>query len=453
MKHSIRYQLLTPLLLALVAAVLGVAGFSAWVNLSRRVAQLKERQDDVVGVLEHATFPLTDPILEQMARLSGQQFLVWHPEREQIVASSLARVPGDVERMLAASAEPPEALAFGGDRYAVRTARLRSQPQQRMFVLTSQRSLAEARWEAIWPPFAVGGGTLVLLVPWLLLLTHGWSQRLQGIQQSVARIAAGDLKAIPVADRRDDELSALVADIHRMSERLQQLQQELIQTERERMVAQLAAGFAHQFRNGVAGAAMALQLHAGRCSSANDQSLSVARKQLELLETEIRGLLSLARRTESPRQSLEMPELVGEAVALVAPAAEHRGIALANESPHYGPFLEGSHDGVRSALVNLLLNAIDAAGPSGQVRVRAVPDAAGWTVSIEDNGPGPAAAVAARMTEAFVTTKPEGIGLGLTVVAAVAHDHGGRLSWRRDGGWTVVELWLPFHRASTASAE
>jgi signal transduction histidine kinase len=454
MKHSIRSQLLTPLLVALVAAVAIVAGCSAWWNLSRQMARLRAGQDDVVGVLERASFPLTDPILEQMARLSGQQFVVWDTRVFEIVASSFPEPPAGLEPRLAnwTESEPAviDTIDWQGDSYVVRSARLRSQPWQRMFVLTSRRSLAEARWDAVWPPLAVGAGTLLVLTPWLWGLTRTWAQRLRRIQQAVARIAAGE-PASPSADpdERDDELTALLADVHRLSERLTELQQELIQTERERLMAQLAAGFAHQFRNGVAGASLALQLHAGRCPSADDRSLAVARQQLTLLETEIRGMLSLARRVDSPREALAVPDLVREAVALVQPAAEHRGLELTCDVPDHGPTLLGSRDGVRAALLNLLLNGLDAAGSSGRIRVQAAADDDGWTLSVRDSGPGPSPDVAARMTEAFVTTKPEGIGLGLTVVAAVAHDHGGKLEWRRENGWTVVELWLPCHASRT----
>lgn len=64
-------------------------------------------------------------------------------------------------------------------------------------------------------------------------------------------------------------------------------------------------------------------------------------------------------------------------------------------------------------------------------------------VRISDNGPGPDPQIADRMLQSFVTTKAEGVGLGLAIVTAVAQDHGGRLAWNRSNGWTEMNLILP----------
>ena len=64
-------------------------------------------------------------------------------------------------------------------------------------------------------------------------------------------------------------------------------------------------------------------------------------------------------------------------------------------------------------------------------------------LSVGDTGPGPAAAIRESIRDPFVTGKPEGIGLGLVVVDAVAGMHGGSLDWRRENGMTVFEMRLP----------
>lgn len=82
-------------------------------------------------------------------------------------------------------------------------------------------------------------------------------------------------------------------------------------------------------------------------------------------------------------------------------------------------------------------NAVEAAGPSGTVRVIV---ADGPVVEVSDNGGGPPPEIAARLFEPFVTGKPEGIGLGLAVAKQAADAHGAKLTWERRDGWTVFRI-------------
>ena len=69
-------------------------------------------------------------------------------------------------------------------------------------------------------------------------------------------------------------------------------------------------------------------------------------------------------------------------------------------------------------------------------------------VEVADSGPGPPPELADSLCEAFVTSKPEGVGLGLALAQRVAADHGGRLSWSREDGRNA----LPPHAAAAGSS-
>ena len=101
--------------------------------------------------------------------------------------------------------------------------------------------------------------------------------------------------------------------------------------------------------------------------------------------------------------------------------------------------LSGDAGQLQQLFFNVLGNAVEAAGPGGEVEARLVPGA----VEVWDSGPGPAPEVAERLFEPFVTGKPEGIGLGLAVARHAAEAHGGRIAWRRADGRTIFRVELP----------
>jgi signal transduction histidine kinase len=127
--------------------------------------------------------------------------------------------------------------------------------------------------------------------------------------------------------------------------------------------------------------------------------------------------------------------------------------------PDKPPVIRGHHESLQQMLVNLLLNAIDAAvqpggdgpksqstagRPSGQVEVKlAGDDHKGAVLTVSDSGPGPAADVAEQLFEPLVTDKADGSGLGLTVAREMVELHGGSIRWERRDGATCFIVELP----------
>ena len=93
-------------------------------------------------------------------------------------------------------------------------------------------------------------------------------------------------------------------------------------------------------------------------------------------------------------------------------------------------------------MMNLMLNALEAIGKDGWVRVELLADQKQVRFRVLDNGPG-LPEIAQRLGEAFQTTKPEGVGLGLAVARQVAEGHGGHLLYTRQEDVTCFEFLLP----------
>ena len=452
--RSLSRQLVMPVVGLVLVAVLANVAFAAWLAVRRDVAAARTASAQVAAALEAARVALSPQVLDALQKLTGGHFVVWDPDARRAGAATLTPPPAPE---LLAAAVASGRIAVAGTPYRVAAVRSQGVRPETVLVLTPAGGLMATVVTAVWPVVAVAAATLAVLVPLGLRTTRGLAARITAVEAHVARIAGGEFgRLLPDAPADDAaEIARLVAGVNRTSTTLASLRDTLISGERQRLLGQLAAGFAHELRNAVTGARLAIDLHRRRCGggTAPDDSLGVAVRQLDVLEEEVRGLLAVGRPPETATTEVDVGRLCAEVRDLTGPRCEHAGVRLAPRVPE-GLVVVGRHDALRAALVNLVLNAIDAAGRDGRVDLVAAADAVGLSLDVEDDGPGPPADLAATLHEPFVTGKPEGIGLGLAVARAVAVGHGGDLEWRRVDGRTRFSLRLPAPRpvAMEASA-
>src|SRR5262249_21177954 len=149
--------------------------------------------------------------------------------------------------------------------------------------------------------------------------------------------------------------------------------------------------------------------------------------------------LNLGKVGDPVHQACSVESLVDEAVNLLRPKSRHTNIDLIWEKPELNNPITGNPDQLGQVFLNLIGNALDAAGPGGrvqiQVRARLCASKAGGSkfcrVEVIDSGPGPSAALADRIFEPFITGKPDGVGLGLALAKQVTEAHQGRIGWDR----------------------
>ncbi|MEX0669159.1 MAG: HAMP domain-containing sensor histidine kinase [Pirellulales bacterium] len=450
--RSLFGQLVLPVVGLVLAAVLGNVAFSAWLAVRRSFAAARASHERVVEALEGSRISLSPQVLDALYRLTGSHFVVWNRAEDTPGLSTLE--PTDLNDVATAfrSSGPSAVVMINGRRHSVGEARAAGVRPERVFVLSPIQGVVESTVAAAWPVLAVAAATLAVLVPLGLATTGRLARRISAVERHVERISHGEFgttleDAATTEGSPGDEVGRLVAGVNRLSAELDSLRHTVVAGERQRLLGQLAAGFAHELRNAITGARLAIDLHRRRCHSGTtggtvDKSLVVACRQLDIVEEEVRGLLALGRPSDTMPTPVDLDALVGEVRDLTAPRCEHAGVQL-NCGPAVAVAVIGRHDALRAALVNLALNAIDAAGRGGHVTLRSEADDHGIRIVVEDDGPGPPAALAATLHEPFVTGKPEGVGLGLAVAKAVAEQHGGRLEWGRIDNHTRFVIGLP----------
>jgi signal transduction histidine kinase len=158
----------------------------------------------------------------------------------------------------------------------------------------------------------------------------------------------------------------------------------------------------------------------------------------------IRRIRKFVRRSEGDRDLTEVNELVRAAVELVEPETRRNGIDVQLRLAPSLPKVEVDRVQVEQVVVNLLRNAIEAmAGSRGhghEILVATAVDDAAVEVRVHDSGAGVAPDVAEHMFDAFFTTKPDGVGMGLSISRSIIESHGGKLRAERnaDRGMTFA---------------
>jgi PAS domain S-box-containing protein len=264
------------------------------------------------------------------------------------------------------------------------------------------------------------------------------------------RVVAADRRVLWVRDvvhverdrsGRPRRLAGVMVDITdriAAEERLRIAEQQAAQSEKLRMLGQMATGIAHDLNQSLALVAGYSEL-ARRDLDREPPDLAGLRAALRVVsqaahdggET-LRRLLAFSRnRVEGVSERVDMAALLREVAQLTAPGwrdaaeAEGRHISLHVESQG-DTTVQGWPAGLREALTNLVFNAVDALPRGGTIRLAARREGETVVVEVADNGVGMPPEVQARVFEPFFTTKGEkGTGLGLAMVFAIARQHAG----------------------------
>lgn len=435
MRWGIRPQLFVPL----AALLVGIVGISAWTAHSAAVRARRQVTDRVTGVLQtlgDSRFPLTQSVLSQMRGLSGAEYILENDGRW--VATLPLTKPGQGGLHGTASDDLGSPVTVEGTRYLVRSITIRPPHPNSgatLYVLYPKALLDDEIRAAVVPSIILGAGGSLIAVALAGIVGRRFVGRIRDLEQRTRAIASGDFRPVPLGPR-DDEFRDLAASVNDMANQLQRAQEGVQRAERMRLLGQVSGGLAHQLRNAVAGAKLAVQLHV----DGDSEALEVALRQLGRVEADLSRFLDLGR--ERPfAEPVRLVELLDEALQLLAPQARHAGVALEYDGLHDDPVIQGDAGRLRHVVLNLITNAVEAAGPGGLVAVTLDRDGDAWLLSVSDSGPGPDPNVA--VFEAFVTAKPDGIGLGLFVARQAVEDHGGTIDWRREGDRTAFRVRLP----------
>lgn len=243
------------------------------------------------------------------------------------------------------------------------------------------------------------------------------------------------------------------------SKRLQALH---VRTERLQAVAELSASLAHEIKNPLASIRSATEQlarrHARRADGDDDERalFALTVREADRLSRLLSEFLDFARTRAPNLATVHVAAVARAAVALMAhhpDRAEGVQLSLTCDRDDEDTRIDGDEDLLHRALSNLILNAVQAVGATGTVRVHVTTVAdhdgagRGVLVHVDDDGAGIAEEVRERLFEPFVTSKPGGSGLGLAVVHRAVEAHRGSIHIEPLARGTRFTVLLPCEHA------
>ena len=280
------------------------------------------------------------------------------------------------------------------------------------------------------------------------LLTRLVTRPLDALVAATAAVAEGEFsRRAPEAATR--ELDRLATSVNHMTERLLDAQGALVRAEKLASVGRLAAGVAHEVGNPLA--AIGNYVEVLRRKGADPAIVEALERETGRIDAIVRSLLDYARPRAERHERVDVARLARSAVELLQRQGVLRDLALTVDLQAETPAVTGDRSALEQVLVNLVLNAADAAGAGGRVRIAASRSGAGEAVLVvADSGPGVAPEDASQLFDPFFTTKEpgRGTGLGLAIVARTIEDHGGRIAvGRAPEGGAAFTITLPVERS------
>jgi hypothetical protein len=290
---------------------------------------------------------------------------------------------------------------------------------------------------------------LVGIVLWLLIVRLV-TQPVSTVLQQMRQVQAGDLGARAEVEGVD-QIGQMAEGFNSMVDGLEIATREL-QTSHEKQIQQvdklasigeLASGIAHEIRNPLAGIGAAVEVLSENGGNGQHREIvGEIRQQINRLNSTLRELLDFARQREPEIAHCEVPELLKPMIGLVRVDAQKQNIQLIEQYPPDLPPICADAQQVQQALLNVLLNAVQAMPKGGTLTISATAvvktlidghDQA-VRIRIQDTGGGVAAENLSKIFTPFYTTKHRGTGLGLAITRTIVEKHHGTITVESEPG-------------------
>jgi signal transduction histidine kinase len=318
-----------------------------------------------------------------------------------------------------------------------------------------------AIWFGIWGGLILAVMSSIAFIPHVILyIAQGGGSYLSELTEIILYLAAGAVTGI-IAGRESrlrekyrllsEKLEKSYAKLHRETQLLLEAEEQLSATQKLSALGQLSASLAHEIKNplsSIKGTAEIL-LDEFPTGHPKREFIEILLKETSRLNNTVEEVLQFSRRGAHSKKQEEadtepLSQVIDRVTSLLANHVQKKNITLTVIGWEEGKSCYVAGDKLSQVFLNIILNAIDAAPPRGELTIETQKDASGCTVSVSDNGSGIPANLQEKIFAPFYSTKDGGTGLGLSISKTIVESYGGTLTLSEtEGGGACFTVSLP----------
>ncbi len=432
-------RILLPILVAFLAVLGGTIGLTLHLVGDAEERALDAQVEKLRGLPDGLFQPESIEQLRFLRDLVGAELVITDARGEVAVTTR----PSLAKQATASSAAADDS----GEAYRVFRRSLRSGATLVAFL--PERAIDDRKWALARPVIAASAIGLVAMAVVAIVLGRGLAKSMRRMAGSASALAsdpaAGELPLLGV--REMDELAIAFNAVLR---EWRASQEKLVAAEKMALLGRLSAVIAHEVRNPLSAIRLTTQLLLRRTSDGDARTREALERilgEIQRLEMAVEDFLQTAKPSPLVLAPVAPNLVVEDALRLLDAQCRHLRVDVRARLGAGLPDVTGDAARLKQVVLNLVLNAIHAAGPEGQVEIETRESAGGVRLAVRDSGKGVDASVRERLFEPFVTTKDSGAGLGLFVSKQIVDEHGGRLGLGEAGDRTEFFVDLPARSA------
>ncbi|MBI4473550.1 MAG: HAMP domain-containing histidine kinase [Acidobacteria bacterium] len=464
---KIQYKIVIPFTLLFVIATLITALVTLSLMGRNLNAKVENRLSEISMMTSRVEFALNATILANLKVVSDTDVVTYKKDGTVLATTLDSQEQAELLRLIrsegadGAASSPASALTmrnvqYAGLSYKVAYRTLDSPPDTIVALAAKTSDIAETQDEIARSVVLIA----LLIVAAMSLVAHFIARSVTspvlGLVEFTRKVAAGDLSERADA-RGKDEVGRLAKAFNEMIEQLRRSKEKLLQSEKLALAGLLAARVAHDVRNPLSAIKMQTQLLLSRPKSESEsrEILQAILKHIDRVEWVVQGLLDPATPQELHLKTELVDEVLDDVLQVAEAQLKHRKIEVRRKYEAQGASLMLDRKRFQLALMNLIANAAEAMPNGGvlDIGIRWERNATETVIEISDEGVGIDPTVRERLFDPFVTTKREGVGLGLSNTKNVVERHGGTvelLPRDRRGTRAVIHMPIPDGKAPDA---